>query len=328
MKRLLGKSGIEVSALGFGCWPIGGLFYLDGKPDGYSGIDDNESIKAIHKAVDLGVNFFDTADVYGAGHSESILGEALKGMRDKVIIATKFGFVFDENTKYVTGTNATPAYIRKACESSLKRLNTDYIDLYQLHIWSLPLTEAVDVFYTLEQLKREGFIREYGWSTDNMECIDFFVNETKGISIQNEFNVLIKADKILNVCEKNNIASINRSPLAMGLLSGKYNENSKLPENDIRGNNFDWNRYFKNGSPTKIFLDNLRLIKEILTSNGRTLVQGALAWIWGKSEKTVPIPGFRTVKQVEENARAMEYGPLLKNQMMEIDKVLSDKVVI
>ena len=328
MKRILGKSGIEISALGFGCWPIGGLFYLDGKPDGYSGIDDNESIKAIHKAIDLGVSFFDTADVYGAGHSESILGEALKGKRDKVIIATKFGHVFDENTKYVIDTNATPAYIRKACENSLKRLKIDYIDLYQLHLWSLPLTEARDVFDTLEQLKREGLIREYGWSTDNLECIDFFVNKTAGISIQNEFNVFINADKILNICKKNNIASINRSPLAMGLLSGKYNENSRLPKNDIRGNNFDWNRYFKNGNPTKIFLDKLQLIREILTSNGRTLAQGALAWIWGKSEKTVPIPGFRTVKQVEENSKAMEHGPLAVEQINEIDKILGDKVII
>ena len=324
MKRVLGKSGIEVSALGFGCWPIGGSFYLDGKPDGYSGIYDKESIKAIYKAIDLGVNFFDTADVYGAGHSESILGEALKGKRDKVIIATKFGFVFDEKTKYVTGTNAVPEYIRKACKNSLKRLKTDYIDLYQLHIWSLPLTDAADVFDTLEQLKIDGFIRDYGWSTDNLECIDFFVNKTKGSSIQNEFNVFVNAEKILNICEKKNIASINRSPLAMGLLSGKYNEKSILPENDIRGNNFDWNRYFKNGRPTKLFLDKIQLIKEILTSNGRTLVQGALAWIWGKSEKTVPIPGFKTVKQVVENSKAMEFGPLTAGQINEIDKILKE----
>ncbi len=328
MKRILGKSGIEVSALGFGCWPIGGLFYLDGKPDGYSGIDDNESIKAIHRAIDLGVNFFDTADVYGAGHSEKIIGKALNGKRDKVIIATKFGFVFDENTKYVTGTNATPAYIRKACESSLKRLNTDYIDLYQLHLWSMPLIEAQGVFNTLEQLKKEGLIREYGWSTDNMECINFLINKTNCISIQNEFNVFINADKILDICEKNNITSINRSPLAMGLLSGKYNENSELPEDDIRGNNFEWNRYFWNKKPTKNFLDKLQLIKEILTSNRRTLVQGALAWIWRKSEKTIPIPGFRTVKQVEENSKAMEYGPLTKDQINEIDQILNDKVII
>jgi len=328
MKRILGKSGIEVSALGFGCWPIGGIFYLDGKPDGYSGIDDNESIKAIHKAIELGVNFFDTADVYGAGHSETILGEALKGQREKVIIATKFGHVFDENTKYITGINTTSEYIKEACKNSLKRLKTDYIDLYQLHLWSLPLTEAGEVFNTFDHLKKEGLIREYGWSTDNMECIDFFINKTNGISIQNEFNIFINADKILNICEKNNIASINRSPLAMGILSGKYKESSRLPEDDVRGNNFDWNRYFRNGKPTKIFIDKLQLIKEILKSNGRTLVQGALVWIWGKSEKTIPIPGFRTVKQIEENAKALEYGPLIKNQIDEIEKILSDKAII
>ncbi len=328
MTRKLGKSGIEVSALGLGCWPIGGLFYsVDGRSSGYSNVNDEESIRAIQKAVELGINFFDTADVYGTGHSEIILGKALKGKRDQVVIATKFGNTFNEKTNRMTGADSSEEYIKKACRDSLKRLGTDYIDLYQLHLWSIPIQEAPSVFEVLEKLQDEGLIREYGWSTDNLECIDFLINNTNGTSIQHQFNVFINADKIIDICEKHNIASINRSPLAMGLLSGKFNQNSKLSADDIRGNDVSWNLYFKNGRPNAEFLKKLESLREILTSNGRTLVQGALAWIWSASGKTIPIPGFRTVKQVEENAKAMEFGPLTREQMTEINKLI-DRVSI
>jgi aryl-alcohol dehydrogenase-like predicted oxidoreductase len=318
----LGKSGIEVSALGLGCWPIGGLFYLDGKPDGYGNIDDNESIKAIQKGIDLGINFFDTADVYGAGHNEIVLGKAIKGKREKVIIATKFGYTFDEKSKYVTGNNSSAEYLKHACRDSLKRLDTDYIDLYQLHLW-LSNEEAAQVVEALEELKKQGLIREYGWSTDLIENFDFMHTYTNGVSIQHEFNIFKHMDEMLYKCENHNIASINRSPLAMGLLSGKYNENSMLPEDDVRGNSFDWVIYYKNGKPAAGFLKKLDAIREILSSKGRSLVQGALAWIWAKSESNIPIPGFKNVKQVEENAKAMEFGPLTKKQLDEIQKLLT-----
>src|SRR5581483_11249451 len=169
MIRTLGRSGIEVSALGLGCWAIGGPFLLDGLPDGWGDIDDAESLRAIQRAIELGVTFFDTADVYGTGHSERILGQAIKGQRDKVIIATKFGFTYDEAQRAITGQNYTPQYIRWACEASLRRLQTDYIDLYQLHAWNIPQEQTGEIWATLDQLKSEGLIRAYGWSTGDPE---------------------------------------------------------------------------------------------------------------------------------------------------------------
>src|SRR5579884_4025646 len=142
MTRTLGRSGIEVSALGMGCWAIGGPFLMDGKADGWGAVDDAQSLHAIQRAIDLGVTFFDTADVYGTGHSERILGQAIKGQRDKVILATKFGYTYDEEQRAITGKNTVPQYIRWACEASLRRLQTNYIDLYQLHVEDVPLEQT------------------------------------------------------------------------------------------------------------------------------------------------------------------------------------------
>ncbi|WP_233530920.1 aldo/keto reductase [Paenibacillus alkalitolerans] len=134
-RRKLGKSGIEVSSVGFGCWAIGGPFRLDGLPDGWGEVDDGESVRAIRRALELGVDFFDTADAYGTGHSEEIVGFALEGRRHEAVIATKFGYAYDESTRHVsTRYDVSPDYVRKACEASLRRLKTDYIDLYQLHV--------------------------------------------------------------------------------------------------------------------------------------------------------------------------------------------------
>lgn len=278
MKRKLGKSGIEVSAMGLGCWAIGGPFLLDGKADGWGDVDDNESIRAIRRAVDLGITFFDTADVYGTGHSERILAQALEGYRDKVVIATKFGYTYDEERREITGSNASPTYIRRVCEASLHRLKTDYIDLYQLHIWSLPPEQAEVVAETLEELQVEGLIRAYAWSTDNLDCIRLFVEKPHCTAINHVLDVLQDAREILELCEKHNLASINRSPLAMGFLSGKFGANSILPPDDVRGSGHEWVPYFKDGKPRQDFLDQLEAIREILTSNGRTLCPGS-TWL-------------------------------------------------
>lgn len=329
MKRFLGKSKIEVSALGLGCWPIGGEWKVEnGRKMRFGKIDDEEAIRAIRRAFSLGINFFDTADFYGRGHSEELLGKALKGIREKVVIATKFGYAFDEETKDALGINYSCDYIKKACKDSLRRLSTDYIDLYQLHLWEIPLEDAESVFYTLDELRKEGLIREYGWSTDHPDCINFLVTKTNGVSIQHQFNIFINANKILKICEEYDLASINRSPLGMGLLSGKFDINSKLDPEDIRGNNIDWMLYFKDGKPNKEFLKKLNAVKEILTSRGRTLVQGALGYIWAKSEKTIPIPGFTSEQQVIENAKAMEFGPLNKKEIEEVDNLIGEKVSI
>ena len=145
MKRTLGRSGIQVSAMGLGCWAIGGPFWRGDVAVGWGKVDDDESVRAIHCALDLGITFFDTADVYGAGHSERVLGRALSACRDKVIIATKFGNTFDETSKQITGADASPEYIRRACEASLRRLNTDHIDLYQFHDGGYNLEHAGEV---------------------------------------------------------------------------------------------------------------------------------------------------------------------------------------
>jgi aryl-alcohol dehydrogenase-like predicted oxidoreductase len=315
--RTLGRSGLQVSAMGLGCWAIGGpWFWLDG-PGGWGDIDDNESIRAIHAALDLGINFFDTAANYGTGHSERILGRALEGKRDKAVIATKFGFVVDEDAKRVSlRTDDHLLYVRNECEDSLRRLNTDVIDLYQLHVWDYPLEKVPAMVELLESLVSEGKIRYYGWSTDSVEGARLFAQGKHCAAIQHDLNVVLDAPEMLALCEELDLASINRSALARGALSGKYTNDSVFPQNDVRNDSWSRDHFF---APTLSQLDGLR---EILTSNGRSLVQGALAWIWARSEKTIPIPGFKTVAQVEENAKAMELGPLTPEQMKEIDTLL------
>jgi aryl-alcohol dehydrogenase-like predicted oxidoreductase len=323
MNRKLGRSGIEIGAVGMGCWAIGGPFWTAETPLGWGEVDDNESIRAVHAALDLGVNFFDTANVYGAGHSERVLARAFEGIRSKVVIATKFSAVFDETTRQVTGADASPAGIRKACDESLRRLNTDYIDLYQFHNNGFPAEKAGPVRETLEELVKEGKIRAYGWSTDFPDRAEVFAKGPKCASIQLQLNVLDDNPEVISLCEKYNLAAINRGPLAMGLLTGKYTAESKPSADDVRGEKSpEWMKYFKNGKPNPEWLTKRDAIREILTSNGRTVAQGALAWLWARSPQTVPIPGFRTVKQVTENCAAMKFGPLSAEQMNEINRLL------
>ncbi len=323
MKRTLGRSGIEVSALGMGCWAIGGLFWRGETPLGWGEVDDEQSIRAIHAALDRGVNFFDTANVYGAGHSERVLGRALAGRRSQVVIATKFNALFDENTRQVTGTDASPAGIRQACEQSLRRLDTDYIDLYQFHDSGFEAEKALPVRETLETLLKQGKIRAYGWSTDFPDRAEVFAQGPGCTAIQLQLNVLDDNPDVIAICEKHNLAAINRGPLAMGLLTGKYTANTKASADDVRGEKSpDWMKYFTTGRPNPEWLAKRDAIREILTSRGRTVAQGALAWLWARSPQTIPIPGFRTVKQVQENTGAMEFGPLTPQQKHEIAKLL------
>jgi len=287
-------------------------------------VDDDESIRAIHKALEMGVTFFDTANVYGAGHSEKVLARAFAGKRQDVVIATKFNAIFDEETRQVTGSSCAPADIRSACEDSLRRLQTDYIDLYQFHDNGYPADQAEPVRETLEELVKEGKIRAYGWSTDFADRAEVFAQGENCTSIQLELNVLDDNPAVVALCEKYNLAAINRGPLAMGLLTGKtYAATTQPSSDDVRGEKSpEWMKYFKNGVPSPEYLEKVAAIREILMSEGRTLPQGALAWLWARSEQTIPIPGFRTVKQVEENCGALEFGPLTDGQMQEIAKLL------
>jgi aryl-alcohol dehydrogenase-like predicted oxidoreductase len=327
MKRILGRSGIEVSAVGMGCWAIGGPWDFLGDPAGWGEIDDAESIKAIHAALDAGATFFDTAANYGCGHSERILGRALEGRRDEVVIATKFGYIVDEETKNVLyyGDDETQGdvagHVRQDCEDSLRRLNTDYIDVYQLHIWGYDIEKSSDVRAVLEELVEEGKICCYGWSTDRLDAIEAFAQGEHCSVTQQQLNIFDGDLEILTLCDKYNLASINRGPLGMGVLTGKFKPGDTFAENDVR-KHATWFPAFEDGRVTQEWIDNLNAIRDVLTSEGRTLAQGALAWLWGCSERTVPIPGFKTVEQVKENAGAMQYGPLTPDQMAEIDRII------
>lgn len=318
-KRTLGRSGIEVSPLGMGCWAIGGIWQFLDIQAGWGATDDAESILALQHAFDKGITFFDTAANYGTGHSESLVGQAFAGKRDKVVIATKFGFNVNASAKHVTRYDHVEdvvKHVRAECEASLQRLGTDYIDLYQLHVWDYPLEPVPALLNELEALVREGKIRSYGWSTDSVEAAKRFAKGEHCVAIQHDLNVVKDAPDMLALCQQLNLASVNRSPLARGALSGKYTKDTTFGATDVRNDQWSMETFFV---PTFARLDALR---EVLTSNGRTLVQGALAWIWARSEKTVPIPGIRTVAQAEENAGAMQFGPLSADQMRQIDELL------
>jgi aryl-alcohol dehydrogenase-like predicted oxidoreductase len=317
--RKIGRSGIEVSPMGMGCWAIGGPWLWLGGPGGWGEVDDNESIRAIHAALDNGINFFDTAANYGAGHSEQILGQALKGRRDKAVIATKFGFVVDEAGKSVTRFEHDDDVVKDAyisCEKSLRRLGTDYIDLFQLHVWDYPAKPAITVREALEGLVREGKIRVYGWSTDDPQLAEIFAEGEHCTAIQHDLNVILDTPEMLELCEQEDLASVNRSPLARGALTGKYSTNTLFSQNDLRTDEWSSEHFFK---PT---LEKLEALRSILTSNGRTLAQGALAWVLTRSQRTIPIPGIRTVKQAQENASTIQMGPLSQDQMEQIEKIL------
>jgi aryl-alcohol dehydrogenase-like predicted oxidoreductase len=308
-----------------GCWAIGGPYHGDGNNEqyGWGDVNDAESARAIHRALELGVTLFDTASSYGAGHSERVLGEALKGRRDEVVIATKWGYTFTEESRTSTGEDSSAAYTRRSAEESLRRLGTDYIDLYQLHLGGLPIPEALDLVDTLEALKAEGKIRSYGWSTDDPERAAEFAKAAPGATaIQHDASVLQDRPEMFAVCESLGLASVNRGPLAMGLLSGKYHDGRKIATNDVRSQPLPWMTYFQGASGSPEWLGRIDAVREVLTSGGRTLAQGALAWLWGRSPAAIPIPGFRTVAQVEENAGALSHGPLSPAQVEEVQRLL------
>ncbi len=316
--RTLGRSGIEISALGMGCWAIGGPFTNEhGHPVGWGDVDNAESMRAIHRALDMGVTFFDTANVYGTGHSEKMLGLALSGRRDHVVIATKFGRLFEEGSRHVSGNDARPASIRQQCEDSLRRLGTEYIDLYQFHVGDYDPGQAVEVRETLEDLVREGKIRAYAWSTDDPARARVFAEGEHCTAVQFRMNLFERNDAMVALCEEHNLAGVIRGPLGRGLLTGKFDATSTLPDNDLR-HQWDFASGEKAGQ-----IAQLDALRDVLTRDGRTLAQAALGWLWMRSAQLVPIPGFKSVAQVEENAGALEVGPLAPRQMQEIEALLA-----
>lgn len=322
MTRTLGKSGIEVSDLGIGTWAMGGPFWAGEQPLGWGPSDDAESEKALLRAFDLGVTLYDTADVYGAGHAEELVGRVFAGVRDDVVIATKWGNVFDAATKQLTGTDGTPEYLRSAVEASLRRLGTDRIDLYQLHVGDLDVALAAELRDACEELVAAGKIRWYGWSTDDPARAAVFAEGAHGTAVQAQVNVLHDAPDMYAAVDEHDLALLCRGPLAMGLLTGRMTAQTQLPEDDVRGKSPSWMRFFVDGRPSPEFLARRESVTEVLTSDGRTLAQGALAWLWARNAHTLPIPGCRTVAQVEENAGALSHGPLTPAQLTEVESIL------
>jgi len=319
-KRALGHSGIEVSAVGMGCWAIGGPWRFDGRDAGWGAVDDDESVAAIRCALDLGVTYFDTADAYGCGHSERVLGRALAGRRDDAIIATKFGLLFDERTREGAGADASPKYARAACEASLRRLRTDRIDLFQLHGGVDGPDEVPALLEALEGLVAAGKIRAYGTSDERPEIVRAFAQGEHGVAVQQQFNVFGGDGETLAIAEEHGLASIARSPLAMGLLTGKYDPGHRPAPGDVRLDTPWWD-YFDDGTMDE-WLARIAAVRDQLTADGRTLGQGALGWLLARSPALIPIPGFRTVAQVEENAAAGELGPLSPDAFAAVEATL------
>ena len=318
MKRTLGKSGIEVSALGMGCWAIGGPWTWhnpgeDPWPAGWGAVDDHESERAIHASLDLGINFFDTAANYGAGHSERVLGRALGERREQAVIATKFGHMVNEEQKVVyRDDDQILRKVRADVEDSLRRLQTDYIDIYQLHQGSFAVEPARELMGTLEDLVSEGKIRWYGWSTDLVDRAQVFAEGRHCTSIQFSLNALFDNEEMRVLCEEKQLAGINKDPLNRGILTGKFTPDSTFPKDDIRSES-DWH--------SERLVRRLELVeqmREVLTSGGRTMAQGALGYIWALDPRMVPIPGFRSVEQVQQNAAAIEYGPLEPDEVQQL----------
>lgn len=324
MKRMLGKSGVEVSALGMGCWAIGGPWTWaqpggDPFPAGWGQVDDAESVRAIHAALGSGVNFFDTAANYGAGHSERILGRALAGRRTQAVIATKFGHIIDEARKVVYGDDdQIIPNLRSDVENSLRRLNTDYIDLYQLHASDFDLEPALELRGLLEDLVDQGLIRWYGWSTDLVDRAKIFAEGEHCASIQFQLNALFDNAEMRALCAKSNLAGVNKDPLNRGVLTGKFTTETEFPSNDIRS------RVDFKDSSMAWRLEAVESMREVLCSGGRTMAQGALAYIWALDERMIPIPGFKSVEQITQNVGAMNFGPLTADEILQIQTIVDE----
>jgi aryl-alcohol dehydrogenase-like predicted oxidoreductase len=316
------RTGVQVSALGLGCWAIGGPWTSNGRPAGWGEVDDDESIRAIRRALELGVTLFDTADVYGCGHSERVLGRALAGRRDDVVVVTKVGNVFDEQTRTAGGADVSPTYLRRACDASLRRLDTDRIDVYLIHDGLAGPQSVPAVIDVLEELVAAGKLRWYGSSMSDPAIVRALAEGPHMVAVQHELNVLRGELEALSAAEDLGLASLNRTPLAMGLLSGRYSPDALPAADDVR-RNAPWWDFFDEGAMDR-WLQRIAEARAELTADGRSLVQGALGWIWGRSAATLPLPGFRTVAQVEENVGAAAYGPLPTERVERIREILGE----
>lgn len=303
----LGSEGLTASQIGLGCM---------GMSDFYGPLNDEESIKTIHKAYDLGVTFFDTADMYGPYKNEILVGKAIKPFRDKITLATKFGILRDPTNPKARGVNGKPDYVKSACEASLKRLNVEVIDLYYLHRKD-PQTPIEETIGAMADLVKEGKVKGIGVSEVNAETLQK-ANDTFPLSaLQSEYSLWTREpeDEMLPLCKKLGIAFVAYSPLGRGFLTGQIKSFEDLDEDDFRRTSprFTGENFNKN-------LELVKKIEAIAKEKNCTPSQLALAWVMAQEDFIFPIPGTKRVKYLEENVKATEIK-LSKNDLKEIEDV-------
>lgn len=299
--RELGRTGIKVSEVGFGAWAIGG----NAHGNSYGPTDDNESILAVRRAVELGVNFFDTADVYGWGHSEEILGKALEGRRDEVFLATKVGGDFYHGGVRM---NFDPGYIAFALERSLHRLRSDRVDLYQLHNPPAEMMGDPATYEVLESLKAEHKIDHYGVSVHEPVEASLCIEAGKPEVLQIPFSLFRQEwiEGVLQEAARVNVGIVAREPLANGFLAGKIRPDARFPPGDIRHH---WPPSMVAGRATAV--DRL----SFLVRPDRTMAQAALRFVLAFPAVSVAIPGAKSVAQVEENIAAAGAAALTEDDV-------------
>lgn len=324
--RALGHHGPQVSAVGVGTWALGGPFTFDGRDAGWGEVDDAESIRALHAAIDAGVTLIDTAPTYGTGHSERVVGQALAALpgsvRDSITVATKFGLRVDEGRRTGGGNDVRPAAIEAECEASLRRLGVEVIGLYQLHGGAETPAQAEEVVATLERLLDAGKIRAFGTSQDDPATMAVFGRAAGCASVQTQANVFGWSAATLSSARGHGWAVLARSPLAMGMLSGKYDTTTRPSAGDVRLDTPWWDYFDDDTMPA--WLERLQRVREVLTVGGRTLVQGALGYLLALDQAIIPLPGVRTVAQAEENASVLALPPLPAAETAEITKLMAD----